>query len=305
MVDFLKHNLLKVIIGVCLAMLLLAIFFVKNKKTDPKQSISSFEKPIATDYEHESFSFEDMIDSNDDTYFGEEKEPEAPKEVILNPFDENKNERFFEEKKEEPKKEIKKEKPNYFPPKKKVVKKKPTTTKAIPPPPAAKKSSIEEQLIARRSEGENKNKPEDTFVQATAAINENQTIYENSVVTVRLLEDAVSDDVTIQKNTYLYGVATFNQNGRLLVNFNNINDHGQTRSISLKAYDFLDGYEGLIISDPDVVSVLKNQTNDQVTSEISSQGTVGRIISGVMRKKKTTIKITLYDEHQIILKGTL
>lgn len=303
--NFLKHNLLKVIIGVCLAMLLLAIFFVKNKKTDAEQSSSSFEKPLATDYEGESFSFEDMINSNDDAYFGDIEEKKPPKKVILNPFDENQNERFSEEKKEETTREIKKEEPKYIPPKKKVKKKKTNPVKAIPTPPAVKKSSIEEQLIARRSNREKAEVPIDVFVQATAAVNENQTIYENSIVTVRLLEDAVGNNHTIKKNTYLYGVATFNQKGRLFINFNNINDHGETRSINLKAYDFLDGYEGLIITDPDVVNVLKSQTNDQVTSEISSQGTVGRILSGVMRKKKTTIKITLYDEHQIILKGTL
>lgn len=296
MVNFLKQNLLKVIIGACLILLFSAIFFIKNNKKGPEQQKINFEQPQETDYEDESFSFEDMINSNNDTYFGEEANEEPTEPIVRNPFSEKKEPESIEEPKEEKKIVI------YSP--KKPAKKHKINKQIKPTPP--KKTSLEERLIAKRSTTQTNDIPRgSSVVQATAAVNENQTIYENSVVTVRLLEDAEGDNYTIKKNTYLYGVAAFNQNGRLLVNFNNINDHGQTRSIDLKAYDFLDGYEGLIISDPDVVSVLKNQTNDQATNEISSQGTVGRIISGVIRKKKTTIKITLYDEHQIILKGTL
>ncbi|MCG8859906.1 hypothetical protein [Tenacibaculum finnmarkense] len=61
----------------------------------------------------------------------------------------------------------------------------------------------------------------------------------------------------------------------------------------------------MIINDEVVLRLLKVKTDDQVNAEIATYGKIGKIVSSVFRKKQKQAKINLYDEHTIILKGSL
>ena len=196
----------------------------------------------------------------------------------------------FTEKKEEPKKievvQIRKEEPK-------------------------KELTFEERLILSRKQQMAKktiNQPlEKKEVEFLAVINGNQTVYEkNSMVTVRVLEDVnYGKNKVLPRNTYLYGVANFTDKGRINILFSSRTEDNKRIPINLTAYDQLDGYKGLLIDDEEVLSYLKEDTDNEINTEISRQGRIGEIISNVFKKKQRAIKVDLYDEHTIILKGTL
>jgi hypothetical protein len=179
------------------------------------------------------------------------------------------------------------------------------TEKKITPP---KVLTFEEKLIlSRQTTTTNTNTKSIALnpIEFTAVINGNQTAYNNAMITVRVLNDVTYNNKILKRNTYLYGVAKIIKTGRVKINFSNMTNNGKRTPINLTAYDRLDGYEGLLITDEAILTELQDQTSNEVNREVSNQGTVGRILSSVIRKKKKEIKIDLYDEHEIILKGHL
>jgi hypothetical protein len=170
-----------------------------------------------------------------------------------------------------------------------------------------KELTFNERLILSRQKKTNPTPKKSTTkkVEFPAVINGNQIAYDNAMITVRVLNDVPYNNNVLQQNTYLYGVAKIIKTGRVKINFSSMTQGDKRIPINLTAYDQLDGYEGLIINDQAVLVLLKKETADEVNSEISRVGRIGRVLSSVLGKKKKEVKIDLYDEHQIILKGTL
>ncbi|MCD8401292.1 conjugative transposon protein TraM [Tenacibaculum finnmarkense] len=186
----------------------------------------------------------------------------------------------------------------------------PKKTKEIEKPKkiAPKKElTFEQKLILSRKENIESTilKKKLNQVEFLAVINGNQTAYNNAMITVRVLNDVSHNNNILKRNTYLYGVAKIISTGRVKISFSSMTQNNKRVSIKLTAYDQLDGYEGLIINDEVVLRLLKVKTDDQVNAEIATYGKIGKIVSSVFRKKQKQAKINLYDEHTIILKGSL
>ena len=310
---FFKKNLLQVIIGIMVSLLLLIAYSISSDTEEKKDVGFSSQSKIETNFKNNEVSFEDMMKKERKSFFGT-KEIKQEK-VQGKTFNFGKNHDVYSNEDDVKIKllqqrikqndarnkltEVVKPIPNRT-----AVKQEPVKKNAPPTPP--KELTFEEQLIALRNKKDNYITLDNTrVIEVKAVINGNQTIYDNSMVTVRVLEDVSTNNIVLKRNTYLYGIAKIQKEGRVNVNFLNMNHEGNRIAINLQAYDNLDGYLGLIINNPDVLALLKNESDTEINSKLNMQGTVGRILSSVLRKKKTRIKLELYDEHTIILKGTL
>ena len=172
-----------------------------------------------------------------------------------------------------------------------------------------KELTFKERLIkSRNTQKEEKQNDLESFshVEFTAVINGNQTAFDNAMITVRVNEDVEYADKKLARNTFLYGVAKINKDTkRTNIMFSSMSINGRRIPINLKAYDELDGYEGLLIKDEETLAYLQDESNNELNTEISKQGKIGRIVSSVFRKKERNLKVSLYDEHAIIIKGKM
>lgn len=171
-------------------------------------------------------------------------------------------------------------------------------------PEVKKKLTLQEKIIASRKGGQARIDIDKDIANTSvgAVVNGNQVIRENDQVVVRLTDDLKYNNFTLLKNTYLYGVCSFNDQGRVNISFSSVNINGKRQGINLRAYDYLDGSEGLIINDADVIALLDKEGSQQAGNEIRRSGTVGVILGEILREKKKEVKVTLYDEHDIILR---
>ena len=137
--------------------------------------------------------------------------------------------------------------------------------------------------------------PTDAFI--PVEVNGEQTVRTDGRLELRLAVEAEVGGRTIPRNTLIYGFVSFKAN-RVLVNITNI-DH---RSVELKAFDLLDGNEGIYIENS-IRAEVGQEVLDDVLQDINIPGVpqVGGI-KQVFRRNNRNIKVTVRNQYQLILK---
>lgn len=128
-------------------------------------------------------------------------------------------------------------------------------------------------------------------------VNGEQTVRANHRLELRLKEAMELDGRYFERNTLLYGFVSFRAN-RVLVAI----DHIGPYPVNLKAYDLLDGGEGIYV---------ENNYREEATQELLDDAIQDINVPGVpqlsgikqvFRRSNRTVKVTIHDQYQLILK---
>lgn len=130
-------------------------------------------------------------------------------------------------------------------------------------------------------------------------VNGEQTVRTDGRLELRLAVDAEIEGETVPRNTLLYGFVAFKAN-RVLVNITTI----EHRPVSLKAFDLLDGNEGIYVENS-FRAEAGREILDDVVQDINIPGVpqVGGI-KQVFRRNNRNVKVTVRNQYQLILKGS-
>ena len=131
-------------------------------------------------------------------------------------------------------------------------------------------------------------------------VNGQQTVKTNSRLELRLTNDALINDVLVPRNSLLFGFVSFKAN-RVLINITNI-DH---RPVELKAFDLLDGNEGIYIENS-FRAEASREVLDDIVQDINIAG-VPQIggIKQVFRRNNRNVKVTIHNQYRLLLKSSL
>ena len=129
-----------------------------------------------------------------------------------------------------------------------------------------------------------------------AAVNGQQTVGSRERLELRLLEDVNLGQLTIPKHTLIYGYVSFKTH-RVYLDITRINQH----PIVLKAYDYLDGREGIYIKNS-----YRQDARQEVMEDIAGDVNVPgfpqfRGIKQVFRRSNRAVKVTIHDQYLIYL----
>jgi len=128
-------------------------------------------------------------------------------------------------------------------------------------------------------------------------VNGEQTVRANGRLELRLATDAVIQGQHTPKNTLLFGLVTIQPN-RVLLDITNI----EHRPVRLKAFDILDGNEGLYIENS-FRAEARREVADDVVQGINVPGMpqVGSI-KQVFRRNNRNVQVTIRNQYQLLLK---
>lgn len=131
-------------------------------------------------------------------------------------------------------------------------------------------------------------------------VNGEQTVRNDERLELRLATDALINGQLVARNSLVYGFISFNRN-RISINITNINN----KTVDLKAFDLLDGNEGIYIKNS-FQAEATGEVLDDVVQDINIPG-VPQIggIKQVFRRNNRNVKATIYDQYQLILKPSL
>jgi len=131
-------------------------------------------------------------------------------------------------------------------------------------------------------------------------VNGEQTVIKDSRLELRLAVDAVINGEMISQNSLIFGFVTFKAN-RVFVNITNINH----KPVDLKAFDLLDGNEGIHVRNSFTSDASREVIGD-VVEDINIPGVpqVGGI-KQVFRRNNQNVKATIYNQYQLIIKPSL
>lgn len=143
-----------------------------------------------------------------------------------------------------------------------------------------------------------------------AVVHGEQTISDKSTLKMRLLEDMhISNDVTIPRGTYVYGVASISQE-RILVNIENVRVGRNIYTVHKTVYD-LDGNKGINVPENVKAEITKRataqtiqETNTNVGSDPLSRaiGSAGTATKQIINRNQQEIKVTIKSNYQIYLR---
>ncbi len=127
-----------------------------------------------------------------------------------------------------------------------------------------------------------------------------QTVKTDSRLELRLAVDALINGDSISRNSLVYGFVSFKAN-RVFINITNINN----KPVDLKAFDLLDGNEGIYVQNS-FTAEAGREVIDDIVQDINIAGVpqVGGI-KQVFRRNNRNVKVTVYNQYQLILKPTL
>ncbi|MBW8242549.1 conjugative transposon protein TraM [Muricauda oceani] len=130
-----------------------------------------------------------------------------------------------------------------------------------------------------------------------AMVNGEQRVRAKNRLELRLKEDVKIKGMYFKRNTLLYGLVSFRTN-RVFVSIDHIGKH----PIHLKAYDKLDGGEGIYIENSYREEATREVMDDAV-QDINLPG-IPQVsgIKQVFRRSNRTVKVTIHDGYQLILK---
>ena len=103
----------------------------------------------------------------------------------------------------------------------------------------------------------------------SAVIHQDQSVIDGTTIKMRLLSDIKINGLTIPKNTFIYGIATLNEE-RMNIEINNIRYQNGIFPVELKVYD-ADGILGVSIPG----SILRNVGKNALTQGIQNMGQAG------------------------------
>ncbi|CAL66335.1 conjugative transposon protein TraM [Christiangramia forsetii] len=125
-----------------------------------------------------------------------------------------------------------------------------------------------------------------------------QVVKKSSRLRMRLSEDAEINGKLFPKNTPIFGFISFQPN-RALIEIENINH----QPVKLKAYDLLDGSEGIYIENS-LRADASREVVDDIIQDINISG-VPQIsgIKKVFQRDNRNIKVTVSNSYKLILKA--
>lgn len=131
-------------------------------------------------------------------------------------------------------------------------------------------------------------------------VNGEQTVKKDSRLELRLAVDALIGGDSIPRNSLVYGFVSFKAN-RVFINITNINHN----AVDLKAFDLLDGNEGIYVKNS-FTAEARGEVLDDIVQDINIPGVpqVGGI-KQVFRRNNRNVKVTIYNQYQLILKPSL
>ena len=131
-------------------------------------------------------------------------------------------------------------------------------------------------------------------------VNGEQTVRNDERLELRLAVDALINGDSVPRNSLVYGFASFKSN-RVFISITNIDN----RAVDLKAYDLMDGNEGIYIKNS-VRAEATGEVLDDIVQDINIPG-VPQIggIKQVFRRNNRNVRATIYDQYQLILKPSL
>ena len=144
----------------------------------------------------------------------------------------------------------------------------------------------------------NQTRTTDDFI--AVEVNGEQTVKNDSRLELRLAVDALVDGDSIPRNSLVYGFVSFKAN-RVFFNITNINHN----AVDLKAFDLLDGNEGIYVKNS-FTGEARGEVLDDIVQDINIPGVpqVGGI-KQVFRRNNRNVKVTIYNQYQLILKPSL
>ena len=131
-------------------------------------------------------------------------------------------------------------------------------------------------------------------------VNGEQTVKTDERLELRLAVDAIVNGDSIPRNSLVYGFVRFKAN-RVFITITNINN----KPVDLKAFDLLDGNEGIYVRNSFTGEATTEVIGD-VVEDINIPGVpqVGGI-KQVFRRNNRNVKVTIYSQYQLILKPAL
>ncbi|MEM6736734.1 MAG: conjugative transposon protein TraM [Bacteroidota bacterium] len=166
---------------------------------------------------------------------------------------------------------------------------------------APKELGLEHQLFFASSPLENENlitQNTDAFIYVR--VDGRQTVRNNYRLQMRLTKDALINGNTVRRNTPIYGLVSFKPN-RTIIEIENINH----KPVKLNAFDLQDGSKGIYIENS-----FRAEARQEVVGDIVDDINIVGVpqVSGVKRifqRNNRTVKVTVTDNYQLILKSIL
>ncbi len=133
-----------------------------------------------------------------------------------------------------------------------------------------------------------------------AVVNGKHIVKKDYRLELRLIKSALINGRQFKKNTYLYGFVSFKPN-RTLLHITNINH----QKVSLKAFDFQDGNEGIYS-----VNNFRAEASRAVVEDALDQINIPAIpsagvLKSVFQRSNKNVKVTITNNYKLILKPKL
>lgn len=167
----------------------------------------------------------------------------------------------------------------------------------IKEPISAKELGLEHQLFFASNPIHNDKLNSQNKDAIYVIVDGNQTVKTNYRLQMRLLHDALINNMLVPKNTPIYGFISFKPN-RAMIEIENINH----LPVKLKAYDFQDGSEGIYIENSFRAQVY-NEVLGDIIEDINIAG-VPQVsgIKKVFQRTNRSVKVTIGNNYKLILK---
>ena len=125
-----------------------------------------------------------------------------------------------------------------------------------------------------------------------------QVVRANTRLRMRLTKDAMINGKQMPKNTPVFGFISFQPN-RAIIEIENINHH----ATKLKAFDLLDGSEGIYIENS-----FRTEATTEVMDDIIGDINIPSVpqvsgITKVLRRSNRNVKVTVLNNYRLILKA--
>ena len=129
------------------------------------------------------------------------------------------------------------------------------------------------------------------------SVNGEQTVKAKERIELRLDTNALVNNKVLHKNALVHGFVSF-QSNRVFIHITNINHE----PVDLKAYDFLDGNEGIYIRNS-FRAEARLEVIDDIVQDINVPGMpqVGGI-KKVFQRSNRNVKVTIHNQYKLILK---
>ncbi|CDF80844.1 conjugative transposon protein TraM [Formosa agariphila KMM 3901] len=164
-----------------------------------------------------------------------------------------------------------------------------------------KEIGLEHQLFfASNPKFQDKINVESTIPPIPVVVDQTQIVKKEYRLQMRLSEATILNGHSFPKNTKVFGFVSFKPN-RVMVNISNINHH----KVNLKAFDLLDGSEGIYFENS-YRAEAKTEVIGDIVDDINISG-VPQIsgLKSVFSRSNQHVKVTILNNYKLLLKPTL